>query len=762
MIIAACSERKLVPDKFVDVPELLFLVSNDSCKAPCTVNFISLSAKTDTVIWELGDGTTAKSKEVNHLYESAGNYTVTLTITNDVGISNDTSIKVSIFQPDSTATDTIPNDTTVIDTMTIDTTVTDSTSVIQASFSKISSSSDGVAPNAICFINTSNNATSYLWDFGDGQSSISSEDTVCHIFSEPGLYEVRLIAFSDKANDTSSLEIVINQDKPLPLAKFKVDNDSCIAPCSVELTNTSENANRFYWDFGNNDTAITDNSTIIYEYTNPGNYTIRLIAISEANSDTSQFDITILGPLPVADFEVLNDSCIAPCEVEFFNRSENEESIFWDLGNITFQEEEDVRYTFNDPGEYPVALKVSNASGTDITTKTITILEDNNPCEASILFTVSAPNNRVETPGKVSFTSLVEKENVNYLWQFGDDSTSQEPNPEYKYPSVNRNTEVEVTLTIDDGINTCSQTEILSLYNGPLPGRTVVTYLDEDRRIVHTSPYESKPDSTLVSEIRVARQGTILDLTTDYENRKLYILTGDGEFLADGGKNAIIWECNPNGTALRRIYEIASSNNRILNIEYDPVHKVVLFIEKGISVNTRNILKGYYQEDETIRNVLILEEPMPNIIDHFVIKPVPWELYYHTEDTQPIIRKHSLPSTIPPTPGKTFSQRGEGNALFGMAINPGNQRLYVSHQNSTFIEIFDTANDTGDEIKIIPTGGFITSRIALSLESRHIFWTEVNGGSISIKRARISGGLESTYIDGSIDKNTLQVGTFGQ
>ena len=44
----------------------------------------------------------------------------------------------------------------------------------------------------VTFVNAAKNATSYLWNFGDGSSSTQAAPT--HVFSSPGCYIVRLTA----------------------------------------------------------------------------------------------------------------------------------------------------------------------------------------------------------------------------------------------------------------------------------------------------------------------------------------------------------------------------------------------------------------------------------------------------------------------------------------------------------------------------------------------------------------------------------------
>lgn len=106
---------------------------------------------------------------------------------------------------------------------------------------------------------------------------------------------------------------------PPPVASFQVNpNDGC-TPLTVLITNNSQNASQFSWDFGNGNTANVGNQDAQTQvYTTAG--TIRLIA-SEGNCrDTAYANITIsicgcMDPLavnynPLANYD--DGSCVYP------------------------------------------------------------------------------------------------------------------------------------------------------------------------------------------------------------------------------------------------------------------------------------------------------------------------------------------------------------------------------------------------------------------------------------------------------------------
>ncbi len=55
-----------------------FRIENRGCTAPCTVKFFSDMGKKVNFVWDFGDGTTSTERDPEHIYETAGIYTVSL------------------------------------------------------------------------------------------------------------------------------------------------------------------------------------------------------------------------------------------------------------------------------------------------------------------------------------------------------------------------------------------------------------------------------------------------------------------------------------------------------------------------------------------------------------------------------------------------------------------------------------------------------------------------------------------------------------
>lgn len=139
------------------------------------------------------------------------------------------------------------------------------------------------APCAILFDNTSTNATSYLWNFGDGTNSTVKNPT--KTYDVGGTFSVSLTATGEGGSATTTKLVLVQQSaqSQLPTANFTFSGGGCTAPCSVGFSNTSTNATSYSWDFGDGTTSTNANPT--KSYSSGGTYSVILTATNAAGSN---------------------------------------------------------------------------------------------------------------------------------------------------------------------------------------------------------------------------------------------------------------------------------------------------------------------------------------------------------------------------------------------------------------------------------------------------------------------------------------------
>ena len=138
-----------------------FLPDTTGC-SPLLVQFRNESQFGEVFIWSFGDGIFSSERDPEHLYAVPGTYTVTLTAYNSSGTSSSTST-IRVLRSPRAAFDIYPEEITR-------------------------------RGQTVVFYNLSQYSSSWMWDFGDGSGS--QEEQPNHVYTENGIYSIRLIVES--------------------------------------------------------------------------------------------------------------------------------------------------------------------------------------------------------------------------------------------------------------------------------------------------------------------------------------------------------------------------------------------------------------------------------------------------------------------------------------------------------------------------------------------------------------------------------------
>jgi PKD repeat protein len=162
----------------------------------------------------------------------------------------------------------------------------------------ISSVNSGRAPLTVSFINRSQNADSYHWDFGNGETSKAMTPPPV-VYRTPAKmpYTVTLTAISGTRKSVKRTTVTVNALPP-PIAAFSFIQPSGKAPLYVKFTNKSKHFDSCRWDFGKG--ASPDKSTSIsppkIKFAEPGEYSIKLTVFGEDGaSETTTKTIKVKG-----------------------------------------------------------------------------------------------------------------------------------------------------------------------------------------------------------------------------------------------------------------------------------------------------------------------------------------------------------------------------------------------------------------------------------------------------------------------------------
>jgi PKD repeat protein len=173
------------------------------------------------------------------------------------------------------------------------------------------------------------NIIKWVWNFGDGDSSIFQNPT--HTYNANGDYFVKLFIENSVGcfNDTT-IKITV---RPLPTVTFTHPPIGC-PDSSIFFLLTTVDAVQYNWDFGDGNTGTGANPTHIY--TNSGTYTIRLNAVTQFGCIDSSTSTIIIAERPSAYFIATPDSGCGPLSVVIRylpQTSANGFDYTWTLGN---------------------------------------------------------------------------------------------------------------------------------------------------------------------------------------------------------------------------------------------------------------------------------------------------------------------------------------------------------------------------------------------------------------------------------------------
>ena len=281
--------------------------------------------RAENTFWDYGDGFTFQgSVPPNHVYDSAGTYTVTMSLAGANGCNSQISRNVDVGN------------------------------FLDVDFEVVS--------NPLCtgatveLRNQSTGASSYLWTI-DTLTQFTTVDAALSPFAEPGIYEITLEAFSElnqqgcSESITRSLTIFQN-----PEAGFDSPTSVC-AGSLFSIINTSQfQGDSVLWTFGDGRESVEfQPDSLTYE--EPGTYTISLMVVDPSGcSDRFSQQIEIL-TVPQASFVSQSLFC-EDTLIVFDNTSVNAASYRWEIeerNDSSFTE--DLSRIFTDPTNITVRMQ---------------------------------------------------------------------------------------------------------------------------------------------------------------------------------------------------------------------------------------------------------------------------------------------------------------------------------------------------------------------------------------------------------------------
>ncbi|MBI2303735.1 MAG: PKD domain-containing protein [Chloroflexi bacterium] len=394
---------------------------------PLTISFTDASTVALGSIaswyWNFGDGSTATTQSPTHTYGSAGYYTVTLTITDSLGLS-DTEVKDYYI----------------------------SAQALHPMFT--ASPTSGKAPLTVAFTDTSiaeiGSIVARYWNFGN---STSTAQNPTFTYNSNGIYTVSLTITDNlglSAINTKSSYITVTAD-----ANFIGFPTSGRVPLTVQFTDTTTGTvNSRLWSFGDGGTSTTQNPSHVYAAN--GIFTVSLTVTDTFGLSDKETKASYISVTPDAEFTASPTSGPIPLTVQFTNTTTSGLlPVGWDFGDGGTSTAQNPTHTYSSNGVFTVSLTTTDTFGlSDKETKTsyISATVDANFTAAPVSGTV---------PLTVYFTDTTSGTPTGWLWDFGDGYTSTAQSPNHVYNSSGTFT-VTLTASGAGGANTETKTELIT------------------------------------------------------------------------------------------------------------------------------------------------------------------------------------------------------------------------------------------------------------------------------------------------------------
>ncbi len=406
-------------------PEADFAYPTEACVKE-ELSFSAFSSQVDlenyTLTWDFGDGTTQTGGQVTKDYSQGGDYTVRLTVDDQSASSCGYSTiekTIHINEPPAAVA---------------------GQDVIQMCLNQ--SENLKITFDASNSSDINNDELSYLWDFGDGATA--QGQVASHQYAQGGQYEVQL-KVSDNSSlgcstDKDTLSVILTRE---PKADPGEDVSTCVGDeVTFDGTKSYVDPNDILmarWEFG--DGQFERGLKVLHTYQKPGHYVSTLTVQNAHNPncpESSKRRMVTINSYPVVSFEAEERTCVG--DTVMFNASQSRDpdgdplELTWDFGDgTTLTGGPRVSHTYKKGGTYSVVLtaddqqvsgcsRASFSQNIRVNTPPVANAGENQTCctDKETLFDGSQSQDPDGDP-------------LNYYWDFGDGSTSEQMTTRHTY-----------------------------------------------------------------------------------------------------------------------------------------------------------------------------------------------------------------------------------------------------------------------------------------------------------------------------------------
>ncbi len=351
-------------------------------------------------------GLSSQENPSSLVYSQSGTYTISLTAIDEGGNSNSIVSDIVVKSDEAPVVDFVINEAFCTDT-----------------------------PSDLIGLSPFNDITAWRWNFGDGSSTSSNQETT-HQYTSPGTYEVTLeVESTNGCGNRLTKEITIYEP---PSPNFTAPTGQICTNGAAGFTNTTDAKGAdvdslitYQWFV--DDELVSEEANPDITFANGGDQTVRLEASIPGCTEITEQTVSVLQG-PTVNFNVAQICQGDPIAFENLTTGDGVTGYAWDFGDGgTFSSvaAESPTYTFTEAGTYTVALRVDNTLGCqNIYQQEVTVFEQPSVGFVSDVACVGTPTQFTDTT-----TAGVNANVIAWQWDFGDNlGTAAVRNPTYAYP----------------------------------------------------------------------------------------------------------------------------------------------------------------------------------------------------------------------------------------------------------------------------------------------------------------------------------------
>lgn len=258
--------------------------------------------------------------------------------------------------------------------------------------------------------------------------------------------------YTDPLTGCPNLDSLFITVHELPDASFQASERQCSGVDSLFVPVELGKGHLFEWDFGNEDTMMTEDAPAAYHYPGIGNFEVVMTAVSvEGCRTSSSRQVKVLNPPPKAFFDLDQIAGCGPLEVTplldltHFEGEFYDLHYWWEFGNgVTTTGLQPEKQTFEArlfDTTYQVHFSVYNVCGRADSVREVVVHSK------AVADFVTNPEEGGCTPVDAVLINKSTGSNNRYLWDFGDGSTSAATDTTHRFVTESVTRQFTIRLT---------------------------------------------------------------------------------------------------------------------------------------------------------------------------------------------------------------------------------------------------------------------------------------------------------------------------